>query len=80
MIDESSKLIARISDGLATWARNIGCEPFRLRVTGTARSGKTRLAVGVIQDVMAAGKRTLHVCYNWPLAEHLRTVVPRTWP
>ncbi|ANB75673.1 nuclease [Paraburkholderia phytofirmans OLGA172] len=76
MIDESSKLTTRISDGPATWARNIEFDPFRLRVTGTAGSGKTQLAVGVMQDAMAAAKRTLYVCYNRPLAEHLRTVVP----
>ncbi|MFM0362165.1 ATP-binding domain-containing protein [Paraburkholderia sediminicola] len=76
MIDKSSKLITRISDGLATWARNIEFEPFRLRITGTAGSGKTQLAVGVMQDAVAAGRRILYVCYNRPLADHLRTLVP----
>jgi len=76
MIDKTSRLTTRISDGLATWARNIEFEPFRLRVTGTAGSGKTQLAVGVLQDAIAAGKRPLYVCYNRPLADHLRTFVP----
>lgn len=76
MIDESSKLTTRISDGLATWARNIEFEPFRLRVIGTAGSGKTQLAVRVMQDAVASDKRPLYVCYNRPLADHLRTVVP----
>ncbi|WP_207002115.1 ATP-binding domain-containing protein [Trinickia mobilis] len=76
MVGESAKLTTRISEGLATWARNIEFQPFRLRVIGTAGSGKTQLAIRVMQDAVAAGRHTLYVCFNRPLADHLRAIAP----
>ncbi|SAL05158.1 nuclease [Caballeronia calidae] len=76
MVGEVSKVVTRISGGLAEWARAIEFSPFRLRVTGTAGSGKTQLAVRVLEDAARAGKRSLYVCYNRPLADHLRRIVP----
>jgi hypothetical protein len=76
-IGEASKLVTQLSDGLATWARRIQFNPFRLRVIGTAGSGKTQLAIGVLHDAVAAGHRALYVCYNRPLADHVRAIAPR---
>ena len=67
-------LYTRLSGGLAEWARCIECEPFRLRVIGTAGSGKTQLALNVLQDAVAAGRRSLYVCYNRPLADHIALI------
>jgi hypothetical protein len=50
--------------------------PFRLRVIGTAGSGKTQLALAALHDAAAAGRRALYVCFNRPLAEHLAQVAP----
>jgi hypothetical protein len=50
--------------------------PFRLRVTGTAGSGKTQLALNVLSDAIAAGRRPLYVCYNRPLADHIARIAP----
>jgi len=61
----------RLSGGLSTWARKLEFTPFRLRVVGTAGSGKTQLAMGVIADAVAAGRRVMYVCYNRPLADHV---------
>ncbi len=69
-------LYTRLSGGLAQWARRIECEPFRLRVTGTAGSGKTQLALAVFRDALAAGQRPLFVCYNRPLADHVARIAP----
>lgn len=69
-------LYTRLSGGLAEWARCIECEPFRLRVIGTAGSGKTQLALNVLQDAAAAGRRPLYVCYNRPLADHIALIAP----
>ncbi|QCP47898.1 DUF2075 domain-containing protein [Trinickia violacea] len=76
MIGEVSKFVTRVSGGLATWARSIEFKPFRLRVIGTAGSGKTQLAIRVLDDAVKAGQRALYLCYNRPLADHLRRIAP----
>jgi UvrD-like helicase C-terminal domain/AAA domain/Nuclease-related domain len=76
MIGEVTKLVTRVSGGLATWARSIEFQPFRLRVVGTAGSGKTQLAVRVLDDAVRAGQRALYLCFNRPLADHLRRIAP----
>lgn len=74
--EEARALYTRISEGLATWGRRIEMLPHRLRVTGTAGSGKTQLALAALRDAAAAGRRALYVCFNRPLAEHLARVAP----
>ena len=74
--DEVESLCTRLSGGLARWARRIDCDPFRLRVRGTAGSGKTQLALAAFRDAVAAGRRPLYVCYNRPLADHMAALVP----
>ncbi|HWT36090.1 MAG TPA: ATP-dependent helicase [Paraburkholderia sp.] len=76
MIGGINRHVTRVSGGLATWARSIEFEPFRLRVTGTAGSGKTQLAVRVLHDAVEAGRRALYLCFNRPLADHLRHIAP----
>jgi hypothetical protein len=76
LIGESCVLYTRLSGGLAHWARRIEHAPFRLRVVGTAGSGKTQLALCVLADAIAAGRRPLYVCYNRPLADHIARLTP----
>ena len=76
VVGEAHALYTRLSGGLAEWARRIECEPFRLRVIGTAGSGKTQLAMAVFRDALAAGRRPLYVCYNRPLADHIALIAP----
>jgi hypothetical protein len=73
---EARALYTRISGGLATWGRRIDAEPFRLRVVGTAGSGKTQLALAVLRDASLAGRRAAYICFNRPLADHLRQLAP----
>lgn len=73
---EARTLYTRLSGGLAEWARSIEHDPFRLRVIGTAGSGKTQLALKVLEDAVAAGRRPLYVCYNRPLADHIALIAP----
>jgi hypothetical protein len=69
-------LCTRLSGGLAAWGRRVECQPQRLRVVGTAGSGKTQLALAVYRDALAAGRRPLYVCYNRPLADHFALIAP----
>ncbi len=76
VVGEAGALYTRLSGGLALWARKIECDPFRLRVIGTAGSGKTQLAMSVYRDAIRDGRRPLYVCYNRPLADHIALIAP----
>ncbi|NMG04872.1 ATP-binding domain-containing protein [Azoarcus taiwanensis] len=76
IVGQAEALYTRLSGGLAEWARRIEMNPFRLRVTGTAGSGKTQLAMAVFRDAIEAGRRPLYVCYNRPLADHISLIAP----
>jgi hypothetical protein len=76
LVGRAEQLVTRLSGGLAAWARRLEFEPFRLRVIGTAGSGKTQLALAVLQDAAALGRRALYVCFNRPLADHLSRLAP----
>jgi hypothetical protein len=78
LVGRAEQLVTRISGGLATWARRLELEPFRLRVVGTAGSGKTQLALKVLDDAAARGRRALYVCYNRPLADRIAQLAPST--
>ncbi|WP_153102107.1 ATP-binding domain-containing protein [Paraburkholderia hayleyella] len=76
LIGQAGTLVTRLAGGLATWARRLEFTPFRLRVSGTAGSGKTQLAVQVMKDAVARGQRPLYVCFNRPLADHIARIAP----
>lgn len=76
IVGQAEALYTRLAGGLAEWARRIEMQPFRLRVTATAGSGKTQLAMAVFRDAIAAGRRPLYVCYNRPLADHIALIAP----
>lgn len=76
MIGQATALVTRLSGGLASWARQLDFSPFRLRVLGTAGSGKTQLALAEFSDALSAGKKPLYVSYNRPLADHVRRLLP----
>jgi hypothetical protein len=76
LVGQAGTLVTRLAGGLATWARRLEFAPFRLRVIGTAGSGKTQLAVQVMKDAVARGERPLYVCFNRPLADHIARVAP----
>lgn len=76
LVGRARTLVRRIAGGLAHWARQLEMAPFRLRVTGTAGSGKTQLALAEYRDALDAGRRPLYVCYNRPLADHFEAIAP----
>jgi hypothetical protein len=76
MIGCAANMVTRLSGGLATWARRLDFSPYRLRVVGTAGSGKTQLALAEYAAAIDAGLRPLYVCFNRPLADHIERLVP----
>jgi hypothetical protein len=68
--------VTRVAGGLTQWARALEFSPYRLRVVGTAGSGKTQLALAEYRAAVEAGQRPLYVCFNRPLADHLARIAP----
>ena len=71
------EVTTRLSGGLSTWVSRLSMQPWRLRVRGTAGSGKTQLALQALQQAHAAGKRALYVCFNRPLADAMKPLAPQ---
>ncbi|MDE3010032.1 MAG: ATP-binding domain-containing protein [Pseudomonadota bacterium] len=76
MLDQADVLVTRLSGGLALWARRLELPLPRLRVNGTAGSGKTQLALAEYRASLERGGRPLYVCFNRPLADHFARVAP----
>jgi hypothetical protein len=76
LVGQARNMVTRISGGLAHWARRLEFAPYRLRVSGTAGSGKTQLALAEYKAAVEDGKRPLYVCYNRPLADHFNAITP----
>lgn len=70
----------RLSAGLATWVPRIEAPSGVIRVVGTAGSGKTQLALRLLRDADAAGRKTAYICFNRALADHIARVVPARVP
>ena len=62
--------------GLVGAVAGIEITPLRLRVRGTAGSGKSAVALAVAERAAGTGQRPLMVCFNRPLAEKLRAAAP----
>lgn len=74
LMGQARALVTRVAGGLAHWARQLEMQPWRLRVSGTAGSGKTQLALAEYRAALAAGRRPLYVCFNRPLADHFARI------
>jgi hypothetical protein len=67
---------SRAAEGLSTWASRLSLTPWRLRVRGTAGSGKTQLALQMLRAAHRSREQALYVCFNRPLADAMRAVAP----
>jgi hypothetical protein len=70
------EMTGRVSGGLATWVSRLSLAPHRLRVKGTAGSGKTQLALQELRQAARLDQQALYVCYNRPLADAVKAVAP----
>ena len=69
------RVYRQLLSGLSDVIDNLEFEPFRLRVTGTAGSGKTQVTLAFCDRMLAQGKKPLLLCFNRPLADKLKDVV-----
>jgi hypothetical protein len=69
------KTFTRLSGGLGQVFDNLEMEPFRLKVRGTAGSGKSLIAHRAYQAAIDAGKKPLLVCFSRPLRERFNSTV-----
>jgi hypothetical protein len=67
---------ARLASGLATWVPRLTVPHGVIRVCGTAGSGKTQLALRLLRDASAAGRRAAYLCFNRTLADHVVRIAP----
>ena len=66
----------RLSAGLATCVARIDAPSGVIRVVGTAGSGKTQLALRLLRDAAAGGRKAADLCFNRALADHMAKVAP----
>lgn len=72
-----SAAVAKLAEGLATWVPKIHSPSGQVCVEATAGSGKTQLALRLLNDAADAGLRARYVCFNRPLARHMRARCPQ---
>jgi hypothetical protein len=70
------EVTTRLSGGLSMWASRLDMDPWRLRVKGTAGSGKTQLALQALQQAHELKQAALYVCFNRPLADAMKRLAP----
>ena len=66
----------RLAEGLATWVPRIQAPNGLIRIQATAGSGKTQLALRLLNDSVTQGGRALYVCFNRSLADHISRLAP----
>ena len=74
--DQLVRTTRLLSDGLATWVPRITAPSGAVRIQATAGSGKTQLALRLLDDAKDAGRRAGYVCFNRTLADHIRACGP----
>lgn len=75
LLDEEEQEQIRLTEDQARVLRVLGRRN-RVVVSGGAGTGKTLLALEKAREFAAAGRETLLVCYNRPLADHLSRCAP----
>ncbi len=70
------KVYRHLLDGLSEVIENLEFSPFRLRIIGTAGSGKTQVTLKFCEQAVAEGRRPLLLCFNRSLADKLAALAP----
>jgi superfamily I DNA/RNA helicase len=68
--------VRQLADGMATWVSRIVAPSRCVRVQATAGSGKTQLALTLLEQAAARSAAGRYVCYNRALADHIARIAP----
>jgi len=74
-VRQTAQATRRLAQGLATWVPRISSPTGTFVIEATAGSGKTQLALTLIEQALQRGERVAYVCFNRPLADHIRALV-----
>jgi hypothetical protein len=74
--DQISVTSEQLADGLATWVPRISAPSGTFRIQATAGSGKTQLALRLLEDAVVHAKQSLYVCFNRTLADYMARIAP----
>lgn len=75
-IGQLRRMTTTLSSGLATWVPKIEHPSGAFVIDATAGSGKTQLAVRLLNDAHTKQQSSAYVCFNRPLADHLSRIAP----
>jgi hypothetical protein len=75
-IAAQDRAFTMLTNSLADTVARLEFKPFRLRVLGAAGCGKSQLALEFCARMVAQGRRPLFVCFNRPLADRIRPLLP----
>lgn len=71
-----SRATVQLSAGLATWVPRIQAPSGLFYIQATAGSGKSQLAIQLLQQGHVHKVRSLYVCFNRPLADRMAKLAP----
>lgn len=74
-VTQAARATGRLASGLAIWVPRITSPSNSFVIDATAGSGKTQLALALIQQALKAQQRVAYICFNRPLADHITTLV-----
>jgi len=66
----------QLLEGLSEVIESLEFEPFKLRIVGTAGSGKTQVTMRFCEQAVERGEKPLLLCFNRPLADKLVAQAP----
>ena len=75
-IGQVQQATTQLASGLATWVPRITHAEQLYQIEATAGSGKTQLALALLSQAAAQGRKARYVCFNRPLADHLARLAP----
>lgn len=74
--DQLQQTVRVLSDGLSTWVPRMRADSGIFRIQATAGSGKTQLALHLLEQAVAQDRRASYVCFNRTLADYIRARAP----
>ena len=73
---KQKQVYRQLLDGLSDVIESLEFSPFRLRIVGTAGSGKTQVTMRFCEQALERGQKPLLLCFNRPLRDKLSEMAP----